>query len=62
MNELTGSLSPNLPSSCSIIAATEVTGLVIEYSRHTVSASAGSASVLSSLIASPFLSILHTAS
>ena len=30
MNELTGSVSSNPPSSYSIIAATEVTGLVIE--------------------------------
>jgi hypothetical protein len=30
MNALTGSVSSNAPSSCSIIAATEVTGLVIE--------------------------------
>jgi hypothetical protein len=30
MNALTGSLSANLPSSYSIIAATEVIGLVIE--------------------------------
>ena len=30
MNRLTGSVSSNAPSSYSIIAATEVTGLVIE--------------------------------
>ena len=41
MNELTGSVSSNPPSSYSIIAATEVIGLVIEYIRHTVSVPAG---------------------
>ena len=41
MNLLTGSVSSNAPSSYSIIAATDVTGLVIEYSRQIVSVSTG---------------------
>ena len=41
MNELTGSVSSKPPSSCSIIAATVVIGLVIEQIRHSVSVSTG---------------------
>ena len=47
MKSLTGSVSWNAPSSYSIIAATEVTGLVIEYRRHSVSVSTGSPASLS---------------
>ena len=41
MNRLTGSFSSNAPSSYSIIAATEVIGLVIENIRTRVSAAHG---------------------
>ncbi len=41
MNLLTGLVSCSAPSSCSIIAATEVIGLVIEKMRQRVSDSTG---------------------
>jgi hypothetical protein len=40
-HRLTSSVSWNLPSSHSVIAATDVIGLVIEKTRHSVSASTG---------------------
>ena len=42
MNELTGSVSSNAPSSYSIMAATVVIGLVMEKMRHRVLVSTGS--------------------